>query len=105
MDRQQHHQNVTMHMPMLTLSDVLSRVLNYVVEGGAVALAAYVIPQKKMDVKEVVLIALTAAAVFAVLDIFAPTVGTATRHGAGLGIGASLVGFNGVNPIGNATLA
>ena len=99
MDKSQSHYSP---VPAMSLSDVLRRVLNYVVEGGAVAVAAYVVPQKKMGVHEVVMIALTAAAVFAVLDIFAPKVGSASRTGAGLGIGASLVGFNGLQPIGNA---
>jgi hypothetical protein len=37
---------------------------------------------------------LTAAATLAVLDLLAPTVGMGARHGAGFGIGASLVGVN-----------
>ena len=33
------------------------------------------------------------AAVFAVLDIFSPSIGVTARQGAGFGIGANLVGF------------
>ena len=38
------------------------------------------------------MIALTAAAVFAVLDNFAPNVGSGARQGAGFGIGYTMVG-------------
>lgn len=87
-------------MPPRTLGinawEILGRIIKYVVEGGAVAVAAYVIPRKKLDVKDVIMIALTAAAVFAILDLYAPAVGMATRQGAGFGIGASLTGFGGI---------
>ena len=96
--------NYAPSVPMMSVSDVLRRVLNYVIEGGAVAVAAFVIPQKKMVAYEVIMIALTAAAVFAILDIFAPTVGVASRHGAGLGIGLGLVGFNGLQPINSGAM-
>jgi ABC-type Co2+ transport system permease subunit len=74
----------------------LARAIKYVVEGGAVAVAAYFIPRKKMNLQEIVMIALTAAAVFAILDLYAPAVGVASRQGAGFGIGAGVVGFGGI---------
>jgi hypothetical protein len=43
--------------------------------------------------QEVAMIGLTAAATFAILDIYAPSVGSGARTGAGFGIGAGLVGF------------
>lgn len=67
--------------------------LKYLLEGLAVAAAAYFIPKRKTSVQEVAMIALTAAATFAVLDLFAPAVGSGARHGAGFGIGARHVGF------------
>jgi hypothetical protein len=86
--------------PMKTLGinlwDIIARAIKYIVEGGAVAVAAYFIPRKSLKWQEIVMIALTAAAVFAILDLFAPAVGLATRQGAGFGIGAGLVGFGGV---------
>ncbi len=75
---------------------VISRALKYIVEGGAVALAAYFIPRKTMNLMEVATIALTAAAVFAVLDLWAPSIGAGARQGAGWGIGANTVGFQGI---------
>ena len=58
-----------------------------------VAIAAFYIPQRKMNLEEVAMIALTAAATFALLDMYAPSVGLTARQGAGFGIGANLVGF------------
>ena len=80
------------------LSEMVSRAIKYIVEGGAVAVAAYFIPRRKMNLQEIVMIALTAAAVFAILDLYAPSVGVASRQGAGFGIGASMVGFPGLGP-------
>ena len=65
----------------------------YLLEGLAVAVAAFFIPQKKNEVSEIVLIALTAAAIFAVLDHFTPEVAGGARQGAGFGIGLNQVGW------------
>jgi preprotein translocase subunit Sss1 len=70
--------------------EVLQRILKYVIQGLAIGLAALIVPEKKPSWEEVLVLALTAAAVFSLLDMFAPAVGVATRYGTGLGIGASL---------------
>lgn len=75
------------------LNETVRRVVKYLIEGLAVAVAAYYIPKRNMDVQEVAMIGLTAAAVFALLDLFAPSVADAARQGAGFGIGAVQVGF------------
>jgi hypothetical protein len=75
------------------MGDLLTRVLKYLLEGLAVAVAAFVIPGKTMKYGEVAMIALTATATFAILDIYAPSVGSSARTGAGFGIGAGMVGF------------
>ena len=69
----------------------LTNLVKYVLEGLAVAVAAFFIPRKNINVQEIVLIALTAAATFAVLDMFTPFVGTSARQGAGFGIGYNMV--------------
>ena len=74
---------------------VLRRFFKYLVEGLMVAIAAYVFPRKKMNPDEVLMIAVVASATFAILDMYAPTIGHTARQGAGFGIGASLVGFPG----------
>jgi len=70
-----------------TLKNVASRALKYLIEGLAVALAAYYIPKRKMRMEEIITIAITAAAIFSVLDVLAPTIGKSVRTGMGLGIG------------------
>lgn len=72
---------------LLNIKNVLARVLKYLVEGMAVALAAYYLPKKKMHIQEVITIAISAAAVFAILDMLAPKIAEATRTGMGIGIG------------------
>ena len=67
--------------------------LKYFLEGLAVALAAFYIPKKGLDMTEVFMIAATAGATFLVLDMFSPSMGAGARLGAGLGIGAKAVGF------------
>jgi|TARA_B110000858_G_scaffold147870_1_gene167980 ABC-type Co2+ transport system permease subunit len=81
-------------MDSLDLAEVARRALKYIVEGGAVALAAFYIPAgKRLKLEEVLMIALTAAATFAILDMYVPSIGATARSGAGFGIGANLVGF------------
>lgn len=67
---------------------VIKRVLKYIVEGLAVAMAAYYIPRKKMQLNEVMSIAIASAAVFAVIDVLAPSISESVRAGMGIGIGA-----------------
>jgi hypothetical protein len=80
-------------VPGLDMGDVLSRLVKYAFEGLAVAIAAYVLPGKTLKMSEIGMIALTALATFAILDIYAPSVGASARTGAGFGIGAGMVGF------------
>jgi hypothetical protein len=79
--------------PGVDVGGLVASVIKYVLEGLAVAVAAYVIPGKTMAWREIAMIALTASATFAVLDIYAPSVGSSARTGAGFGIGAGMVGF------------
>lgn len=73
--------------------ELLRRVLKYLIEGFVVAIAAYYIPSRRLQLSEIAMIGLSAAAIFAILDIFAPSIGSAARTGAGFGIGANLVSF------------
>jgi ABC-type Co2+ transport system permease subunit len=76
-------------------AELVKRVIKYLVEGLIVAIAAYAIPKKSLNTEEIFILALTAAATFAVLDVFIPAMGSSVRGGAGFGIGANLVGFPG----------
>lgn len=84
------------------IADIVQRAIRYFIEGAAVAIAAFYIPQKKMNIKELVMIALTAAATFAILDTFAPEISSGARTGTGFGIGASLTGFSPSKLLGGA---
>jgi len=80
---------------MFDFSEFIKRAIKYIVEGLIVAIAAFAIPKKSLNVEEIVIIALTAAATFSVLDVFVPAMGQSVRGGAGFGIGANLVRFPG----------
>lgn len=79
--------------PGVDVPEVVSRLIKYAIEGLAVAVAAFLFPGKVLKPMEIAQIALVAAATFAVLDTFSPSVGSSARTGAGFGIGANLVGF------------
>jgi ABC-type Co2+ transport system permease subunit len=82
-------------MPMFNVSELIKRVIKYLIEGLMVSIAAFAIPKSSLNLEEIALIALTAAATFAILDTYIPTMGVSARSGAGFGIGANLVGFPG----------
>jgi ABC-type Co2+ transport system permease subunit len=75
------------------LGEIIKRIVKYLIEGIAIALIAYTIPKKRLDLEEVIVIALSAAAIFAILDTFLPSIAVSARQGAGFGVGANLVGF------------
>ena len=78
---------------VIDLGELLRRAVKYLVEGVMVALAAYTIPKRSLNLDEVLLIALTAAATFSILDTYVTSMAVSARSGAGFGIGANLVGF------------
>jgi ABC-type Co2+ transport system permease subunit len=80
---------------MFDISELIKRVIKYLIEGLMVSIAAFAIPKRSLNLEEIALIALTAAATFAILDTYIPSMGATARSGAGFGIGANLVGFPG----------
>ena len=78
---------------VLDIGELVRRIVKYVVEGIMVAIAAYAIPKRSTNLDEVMLIALTAAATFSILDTYVPSMAVLARSGAGFGMGANLVGF------------
>jgi ABC-type Co2+ transport system permease subunit len=80
---------------IINISELVKRVIKYLVEGLMVAIAAYAIPKRSLNIEEIVLIALTAAATFSILDTYIPSMGVSARSGAGLGVGLNLVKFPG----------
>jgi len=80
---------------IIDVSELLKRLIKYLVEGLFVAIAAYAIPKKSLSLDEISFIALTAAATFSILDTYLPSMAVSARSGAGFGIGANLVKFPG----------
>jgi hypothetical protein len=78
---------------MIDLKELLKRAVKYVIEGLMVALVAYSIPKRTLNLDEIAVVALTAAATFAILDTYVPSMAVQARSGAGFGVGANLVGF------------
>jgi ABC-type Co2+ transport system permease subunit len=77
----------------LSVVELGTRVVKYLLEGLAVAVAMVVIPRRVPTLEEIVSVSVVAALVFAILDLLAPSVGLTARQGAGFGLGAKLVGF------------
>jgi hypothetical protein len=78
---------------LFDLTELVKRAIKYLVEGLVVAVVATIVPRKPLNVEEIVIIALTAAATFSILDVFIPAMGASARNGAGLGLGLNLVKF------------
>jgi len=77
----------------LDLWQVLVKLIKYAIEGLAVAFVAYFLPKSKLQPNEILYIALSAAAIFSILDIMDPGMSSGARQGVGLGAGFKLVGF------------
>lgn len=73
-------------------SELIKRAIKYLIEGFIVGVAAYTIPKKSLNIEEVLIIGLMAAATFSILDVFIPSMGQSARSGAGAGLGINLIG-------------
>jgi ABC-type Co2+ transport system permease subunit len=80
---------------IVNVGELVKRIIKYLVEGLMVAIAAYAIPKRSLNLEEIILISLTAAATFSILDTYVPSMGVSARSGAGFGIGANMVKFPG----------
>jgi ABC-type Co2+ transport system permease subunit len=77
----------------LSVTEIVTRVIKYLLEGLAVAVAMIIIPRRIPQLEEIISVSVVAALVFAILDLLSPSVGLTARQGAGFGLGANLVGF------------
>jgi ABC-type Co2+ transport system permease subunit len=77
---------------MVDMTELIKRAIKYLVEGLAVAICAIIIPKKALNVEEIIIIALTAAATFSILDVFIPSMGNSARGGAGFTLGSAVAG-------------
>jgi ABC-type Co2+ transport system permease subunit len=78
---------------MIDVPELVRRIIKYFIEGFIVAIAAFAIPERSLNIEEILALTLTATATFAILDTYIPSIGASTRQGAGLGIGLGLVGW------------
>ena len=77
---------------LIDISEVVKRLVKYVIEGFFVAIVAYSIPKQKLDFQEILGIGLSAAATFSILDTFVPRLAVSARNGAGFAIGTTVTG-------------
>ena len=75
----------------IDFSEILGRALKYLMEGIAVGIACYFTAKLSMD--QIIIIAVTASATFAILDMYTPQVSSAARMGTGFGIGSQFAGL------------
>ena len=79
---------------------VLRLMLKYFVEGLVVGIVAYYLPSgRRLPLSDVLVIALTAGAILAVLDVYMPLAGGLSRAGLGLAVGANLAGLSTTAPV------
>lgn len=78
--------------------EILKLAIKYLIEGVVVGVVAFIISKKRLNLEEVIVIGLTAASVFALLDIFLTNsdggnkIADAARQGLGFATGSSLIG-------------
>ena len=74
--------------------EMFTRIVKYLIEGLVVGIVAAILPEKPLSMDKIILLGLTAAAMFSILDLVAPSISASTRQGAGMGLGFKLVGFS-----------
>ena len=80
----------------INFREILKRAIKYLVEGLMVAICAFSLPKKSLDLEEIAILALVAAATFSILDTYIPSMGANARQGTGWGIG---LGLSGIVPV------
>jgi len=75
------------------IQEMFTRIVKYLIEGLVVGIVASILPEKPLSLDKIVLLGVTAAAMFSILDLVAPSISTSVRQGTGLGLGFNLVGF------------
>ena len=70
---------------------IVFNIVKYLLEGLAVAMATTIVSKGRMTPKETAMLVLSAAAVFLILDLYAPFTAQGARHGSGFGLGLNMV--------------
>lgn len=74
----------------IDFNELLIRALKYIIEAFFIAIVAYLL-EMKLDTKEILVLSLTGACVFAILDTLSPTYQNSVRQGIGIASGFKLV--------------
>lgn len=77
---------------LFDINELIKRLIKYLIEGLMVAIAAFAIPKRSLNIEELISIALTASCTFAILDTYVPSIAISAKQGTGLGIGLRLAG-------------
>jgi hypothetical protein len=75
------------------VQEVFTRIVKYLLEGLVIGIVAYLLPSKSLAFEEIILLALTGASIFAILDLVSPSIGGGARQGVGLATGFRLMSF------------
>ena len=70
---------------------MLNVIFVYLIEAFAIALAAYYIPKRILNIGEILKIAITGAITHLLLDLYSPLVSTGLRVGTGMTMGKNMV--------------
>jgi hypothetical protein len=74
-------------------NETVKRALKYLIEWFAISLALKFIPSQKVDLKEIIMVAIVGAIVFALLDMYSPAVSDTARKSTGVAIGLRTLGL------------
>ena len=78
---------------LFDVNELIKRAIKYLIEGLIVAICAFAIPKKSLNIEEIISLSLAASATFAILDTYLPSMYVSAKQGAVLGVGLKLVGF------------
>ena len=80
---------------LFDINELIKRLIKYLIEGLMVAIAAFAIPKRSLNIEELISLSMVSAATFAILDTYVPSMGVSVKQGAAAGIGFNLVKFPG----------
>lgn len=80
-------------MNTITIKNIfLKNIIKYIIQGIVVGIAAYILPNRKINMKEVLIIACISSLTFFILDIFTNDIlSESAIIGVGVGIGERLL--------------
>jgi len=82
-----------MSAPSLDVSSIVMLLVKCALEAAAIVVGGHLLAGKPLKLNSVAMLVALLAAGLAVLDMYAPSVSSAVRMGAGFGLGAKIVGF------------